>query len=306
MKPAIASPGHPAAIPTPDAPVKTRARPSRRSLTKPLVIGVVAAAAVVWGARFGWHAWHYVETDNAYITGHLHQVSAQIDGQVKEVLVIDNQDVKAGAPLVRLDPLEFEIALQKATAAVAQAKAQEAQAEAVAAQADAQFAEATARVAQAGAGTGQVRAQLDLAQRTAARNEQLFKDNGAVTQADVDTSRSALNAAQAGVDASAANHAAAEAAVNSAQAARKSAAAQASAAAANVAAAEAALHDAQRQLTYATLTAPADGRVGNKNVEAGNRVSAGQVLLALTEPAPWIVANFKETQLPRIVVGQSV
>ena len=306
MKPAIATPGHPAAIPPPAASARPRTQKARRSLAKPLIIAVVAAGAIAWGVRFAWHAYHYVETDNAYVTGHLHQVSAQLDGQVKEVLVADNQDVKAGDALVRLDPLEFEIAAQKATAALAQAKAQEAQAAAGAAQAEAQFAEATARVAQAGAGTGQVRAQLDLAQRTAARNEQLLKNDGAVTQADVDTSRSALNAAQASVDASAANQAAAAAAVNSAEAARKSAAAQAAAARANVAAAEAALHEAQRQLGYATLTAPADGRVGNKNVEAGNRVSAGQVLLALTERAPWIVANFKETQLPRVAVGQPV
>jgi len=115
-----------------------------------------------------------------------------------------------------------------------------------------------------------------------------------------------LNAAKAAVDAATANRAAAEAAVGSAEAARKAALAQTTAATANVAAAEAALHDAQRQLAYATLTAPADGRIGNKNVESGNRVSAGQTLFALTEPTPWIVANFKETQLPRIRPGEPV
>ena len=284
---------------------KSPARP-RRGLLKPLLIGALAIGAIAWAVHFGLHAYHYIETDNAYVVGHLHQISPQIDGQVKEVLVTDNQNVKAGDVLVRLDPLEFEIAVQKAAASVAQAHAQESQTAAAAAQAEAQQAEARARVAQAEAEIVRSRAQLDLAQLTASRSDRLLKNGGATTQADVDNSRSALNAAKAAVDAATANRAAAEAAVGSAEAARKAALAQTTAATANVAAAEAALHDAQRQLAYATLTAPADGRIGNKNVESGNRVSAGQTLFALTEPTPWIVANFKETQLPRIRPGEPV
>jgi membrane fusion protein (multidrug efflux system) len=285
---------------------KPAAAKARRGATRPIVAGVLAVAALAWIAHFALHAYHYVETDNAYIVGHLHQVSPQVDGQVKDVLVTDNQEVKAGDVLVRLDPLEYEIATQKAIAALAQARAQENQTASAAAQAVAQIAEASARVAQAEAGIVQSQAQLDLAKLTAARNDQLLKAGGAVTQADVDNSRSNLNAAQAALAAAAANRTAAEAAVGSAQAAQKSSVAQAAAAAANVAAAEAALRDTQRQLAYTTLTAPAAGRVGNKNVEPGNRVSAGQTLLALTEPAPWIVANFKETQLPRMAAGQPV
>gem|GEM_PF-5792078 len=98
----------------------------------------------------------------------------------------------------------------------------------------------------------------------------------------------------------------ATAGVRSAQAAQEAAHAQASAAAANVAAAEAAVHDAERQVVDTTLSAPSDGRVGNRAVEAGNRVQAGQVLLALVDPVVWVVANFKETQLARMVVGMPV
>ena len=290
---------------TAPASVDRPAKP-KRGFVKPLLTGLVAVAALAWLVHFGLHAYHYVETDNAYITGHLHQVSAQIDGQVKEVLVEDNQNVKAGDVLVRLDPLEFEIAAQKASASLAQARAQESQTTATAAQADAQLAEANARVAQAEAQITQTRAQLELAQLTASRNDQLFQNGGAATKADVDNSRSGLNAMQATVEAATANRTAAQAAVGSAQAAQKSAVSQGAAAAANVAAAEAALRDAQRQLSYATLIAPAAGRVGNKLVESGNRISAGQSLFAITEPAPWIVANFKETQLPRMVIGQPV
>ncbi len=278
----------------------------KRGIVKPLLIGAIVLAGIAWAVHFGIHAYHYVETDNAYITGHLHQVSAQIDGQIKDVLVMDNQDVKAGDVLVRLDPLEFQIAAQKAEASVAQARAQETQTAAAAAQADAQLAEANARVAQAEAQITQASAQLDLARLTAGRNDQLFQNGGATTKADVDNSRTALAAAQAAVDAATANHTAAQAGIRSAQAAQKSAISQGTAAAANVSAAEAALHDAQRQLAYTTIVAPSAGRVGNKMAESGNRVSAGQTLLAITEPNPWIVANFKETQLPLMKAGQPV
>jgi membrane fusion protein (multidrug efflux system) len=66
------------------------------------------------------------------------------------------------------------------------------------------------------------------------------------------------------------------------------------------------LRDAQRELAHTRITAPTAGRIGNRNVETGNRVRAGQTLLALVEPQYWIVANFKETQLARMHAGQPV
>ncbi len=279
---------------------------SRRPLLRPLLFSVAALAIAGWIGRFALHAYRYEETDNAYVVGRIHQISPQIDGRVTDVLVQDNQEVKAGDALVRLDSLEFEIAVQKARAAVALAQAQLAQADAAISQADAQAAEAQAHVLQADAQTGQAGAQLDFARLTAARNEQLFANGGAVTQADVDNTRSTLRTNEAAQAAARANFTAAQAGVRSAQAAQASAHAQALAANAGVAAAEAELHDAERKLSYATLTAPTEGRIGNRTVEAGNRVQAGQTLFALAEPETWIVANFKETQLARMAAGTPV
>jgi membrane fusion protein (multidrug efflux system) len=98
----------------------------------------------------------------------------------------------------------------------------------------------------------------------------------------------------------------AEAAEASAKAAMESSKAQSLAARASSLAYKAAVADARRKLAYATLTAPHDGRMGNRNVEVGNRVQAGQVLFALVEPEPWIVANFKETQLAKVHAGLPV
>ncbi len=307
--PRVATTPAPVRTPVPVAPatpVKPNDSGSTRKLTKPLLFGVAAVAMVAWLAHFALHAYRYEETDNAYVVGHIHQISPQVSGQVKEVLVQDNQSVRAGDVLVRLDPLEFEIAVQKAQASLAQAQAQETQATAATSQSAAQLAETSARATQADAQIVQARAQLDLAQLTLNRNEQLLKNGGAVTQAEVDNARSGFSAAQAGLDAAIANRAAAQASVGSAEAAQKSAGAQSIAASANAAAAKAALRDAERQLDYTVIKAPTDGRIGNKNVEAGNRVAAGQSLVALAEPAPWIVANFKETQLAKMHVGQDV
>lgn len=301
--PSVHLTGH---APVPQATTAKKASSSTGRLAKPVLIGAAVLALGGWLARIAVHAYHYEGTDNAYVVGHLHQVSPQIAGQVKDVLVHDNQNVKAGDVLVRIDPLEFEIAVQKAQASLAQARAQEAQSAAAASQAGTQLTEVTARVAQAEAQIGQARAQLELARLTLARDEQLFKNGGAVTQAETDNARSAFAAAQAALDAAAANRAAAQAAVGSAESAQKSADAQTAAADANVAATTAMLHDAERKLTYTEIKAPSDGRIGNKAVEPGDSVVPSQALFALAEPAPWIVANFKETQLARMQVGQEV
>lgn len=287
-------------------PVEPTAQPTQRGIAKPLILGVAAIAVLAWLTQIGLHVYRYEKTDNAYIVGHIHQVGAQIDAQVTEVLVQDNQTVKAGDVLLLLDPSEFEIALQKARAGLAQAQAQQAQAAAAISQTEAQAAETAARVAQARAQIEQTDAQVELARITAARSEKLLTSNGAVPQADVDNARSVLQAGVAAQSAARANLVAAEASVRSAQSTQESAHAQATAATANTAAATASLHDAERKLAYTRVTAPTAGRIGNRTVEAGNRVQVGQTLLALAEPTVWVVANFKETQLARMTLNTPV
>ncbi len=276
-----------------------------RSRVRPIALAVLGVAVLGWGAHFAFHAYHYEETDDAFVAGHLHSISAQIDGQVSEVLVQENQVVHAGDVLLRIDPLQFQIAVEKATAALAEAKAQAQQLAAATQQADAALVEARAHVNQAKAQTAQTTAQFELAKLTLSRNEQLVRENGAA-RAELDQARSGEQAADAAHHAAEANFAGAEAAVQSAEAAQASAHAQVKGAAAAVDAAAAALHDAQRQLAYATVRAPADGRVGNRHVEPGDRIQAGQALFALAEPDAWVVANFKETQLAHMQVGEPV
>jgi membrane fusion protein (multidrug efflux system) len=295
-----------ASTPATAAATAATSRRGASAYAKPALLILAVLAVAVWLGRLMIHAYHYVETDDAYVVGHLHQISPQLQNQVKEVLVSENQTVKAGDVLVRLDSLESELALQKSQAELEQAKAQEAQTRAAAAQADTQIAEASARVEQAKAQVAQTAAQLELARLNRDRNEQLFGKGGVIAQSDLDNARNAFAAAEAALNANQANVTAATSALGSAQAAQKSAHAEIAAARANVAVSAAAVRDAQRKLSYTTITAPASGRVGNKSVEPGNYVLPGQILFAIAGTDVWVVANFKETQLARMTPGQEV
>lgn len=305
------------ALENPAVPARSENAPSSSDATRPpakrgstlrrALLAIVLVGVAAWGIHAALHAYRYESTDNAYIVGHLHQISAQVSGQVEAVLVEENQVVNAGDVLAKLDPQEFTIAVDKARAAVAQANAQQALAQASIGQALAQLEEAQARAAKAGSEVAQITAQLELVRLNFARSEQLFaNNNGAVTRADVDQARANRDATEAGLAAARANENAEKASVDSASAALDAARAQTDAARANVLASEAALKDAERKLGYASVIAPASGRIGNKAVEQGNRVAAGQTLFALAAPESWIVANFKETQLAHMRVGQEV
>ena len=282
--------------------------PQKSHKVRNTLLALAGVAVIGWLGHFIYHAIYYAETDDAFVAGHVHQVSAEIGGPVQAVLVHENQTVQAGEVLVQIDPLEFSIAGQKAAATLAQAHAQEAQAHAAAVQANAGLKEAEARVLQASAQLNEITAQAGLSQVTRDRDDKLLGSggDGAVTQADVDNARSAYAAAQAAVAAGTANVEATRAGVASAQAAQQAAKAQASAAQASIAAGEAAVRDAGRKLAFARIVAPVAGRIGNKNIETGDRVQVGQTLLALVEPDVWVIANFKETQLGRIRPGQAV
>ena len=287
------------------APAPTAQPPaaSRLSPTKLALLVLVGVAIFGWLAHFAYDLWRYEETDDAYATGHIHQISAQVSGQVAAVLAIENQNVRAGDVLVRLDPLEFNIGTEKAAAALAQAQAARAQTRSSIAQADAQLAQAKAGDRQAEAQTAQARAQLSLAQLTLDRDNRMAADR-AVTPAELDNARATFAAAAAVVNAAQANAESMKASITAAEAKRAAADSEMKAAEAAVRLAQAAAADAGRQLAYVTVKAPADGRVGNKNVEVGNRVDTGQTLMVVVEPEVWFEANFKETQLARIRAGQ--
>ncbi len=288
-------------------PVVTPPVKKRRGPVFWLVMLVLGAGALWWTVGFIHHALTFEETDDAYVNGHVHQIAPRVAGAVLEVLVDENRDVKAGQVLARIDPLEYEIALHRAQAMLAQAKAEEGKARAAVDQARAQVAQVQAQVEQAAAQVSRAGAQLETANTDFSRNNKLYNsDQRAIAKSEVDTTKGSFDAAQAAFDAAKANVTGAKSNVTATQAQVENARAALIAAQATVAAGEAAVRDAERQLGYATVTAPVDGRVGNKNIELGNRVQVGQALYALVQPDLWVIANFKETQLTRMRAGQPV
>jgi len=272
-----------------------------------LAVILLAIVAALWVASFIHRMLVFEETEDAYIDGHIHQVSSRLAGSITDVLVDENQSVKAGQVLARIDPLEFNIAVQEAKAALAQAQADVQQARAALVQAQADGAQLQAQEAGAEAKIAQIEAQLSVANVNYGRDQRLFQaDARAVSKSDVDTTQGAAQATTAELAGAKADVTAAQARVQAGQASVQSAQAAVTAALTKVDAQRAALADAQRNLSYVSIVSPSDGRIGNKNVESGNRVQVGQALFAVVDRDCWITANFKETQLRDMQPGQPV
>lgn len=296
----------PPAPPTP--PAAPAAAPTRK--TSPflkIVILLGLAAGSAWGVHETRLHLATEKTDDAYVTGHIHQVSAGVAGPLLEVLVDDNQPVKSGQVLARVDPQEFQIMEKKATAAKEQAEADALHAKAQVAEARSAADQAEASITAAAASVEQSRAQLAFAKSNLDRDESLGRSGvRAISQADLERTRNEFAAAHAGLDANTAKLESARAGKEASAAAVKAAEAAIASSEAAASSAEASIEEARRQQRQAVVTAPADGHIGNKNAETGNRVQAGQNLFAVVEDDLWVVGNFKETQLEHMQPGQPV
>ncbi len=390
------------------SPVPPKKEPKR------LILGLLGAGVLATLGYYGYNYWQYSsrhqETDNATVVGHIHQISTRINGTVSDVLVKDNQIVKPGDLLVKLDPRDYQVKLQQSQAALeaasrqanaaqsnialasetAQASNTQAQGDVGAAQAAISTAIATVQEAESGipaaqavvaqaesgvpaaqaalqeaesgvpaaeAQLAQVEANLENTKANYDRYNSLY-ESGAISRQQLDGAKASyevseaqknaalqgiqqakarVSAAQENVTKAIAEVAQAKQGVASAQAKLAQAqegvaSAQAKLASAKggveqatakgqqtqvnranyqaansaIAQAEAALKDAQLQLSYTNIVAPIAGRIGRKTVEVGQQVQTGTPLMALVGNDDWVVANFKETQLAKMKVGQPV
>ncbi len=273
-----------------------------------IVVTLVVVALLVIGllALLHYEKTHE-STDDAYTTGHTHMISPRVQGLVLERWVDDNQHVKAGDLLIKLDPRDYEVSLERAQASLGQSEAQVLQSQGQLSQADAAILQAKAQVTQARAGVDQVGAQYEVAGINYGRNKSLSsKDTRAVAQADVDTTKSNLDATRASFNAAKANTEAAESNVKAAEATRESRAGDLVAAKAAVEVARSNVDNAKLQLSYCWVLAPVDGRVSRRTVEVGQQLSPGQAIMSITPDDVWVLANYKETQLEHVRVGQRV
>ncbi|MFL6676546.1 MAG: HlyD family secretion protein [Massilia sp.] len=264
--------------------------PNKRVL---MVVALIALAALGAGGRMWYRSHYFVETENAYVSGHVHPVSARIPGVVTRVLVEDNQMVKAGDLIAELDPADQHVKIEQIQAQIASVQQQVVQADAQVEQVRAQASAATAQVAQS-------QAQLLRAKQDAERYGQLYNAQmKAVSKAEVDAAIAARAGATADVAARRDNASAAQAQIAAAGSARDVLKAQ-------IKVLQAQLKDARQQLGYNRIVAPVAGRVGKRSVEVGARVQPGQQLAAIVQDDVWVTANFKETQLAGLQPGQQV
>ena len=268
----------------------TRRRPNRRVL---VVAGVIAVAALLAGGRMWYRSHYFVETENAYISGHVHPVSSRVSGVVTRVLIEDNQLVREGDVVAELDPVDQQVKVEQIQAQIASADQQVVQAEAQIAQVQAQASAAVAQVAQS-------EAQLLRAKQDAERYGQLYNSQmKAVSKAELDAANAGRSSAVADLAAKRDSAGAAKAQISAAGAARDVFKAQV-----NVLRVQ--LKDAQQQLGYNRIVAPVTGRIGKRSIEVGQRIQPGQQLTAIVQQNVWLTANFKETQLADLQPGQHV
>jgi membrane fusion protein (multidrug efflux system) len=258
-----------------------------------IILIVVAVVLIVGGTLFWLHKRQYASTDDAFVDTHIVRIAAEVQGKLTHVAAIDNRHVEAGTLLATIEPYSTAASLDQAKAQAAQAEAgiQQAEAQVISAQAQQRQAAAQARDPEAQA----TKAAADLQRYLKLR--QLDPLAVAATQIDQASEQAKSSAAQAAAARRAVDNAAAQVAV-----AEK----QVKASRAQKEGAEAQIRSAQVTYGHLDIRAPVSGQVVNRSVNLGSYVSAGSQLMAIVPDAIWVTANFKETQLTHMRIGQHV
>ncbi len=262
-----------------------------------IIAGLLVLLLIAGGIYYYLSTMNLEDTDDAYTDGRAVTIAPKIAGYVVALLVNDNQRVKAGQVLVRIDDRDYIAARDHARGVLDQAEAQKRAAELGAAIARKNF---PARLMQAQGQLQQAQGQLFQAQSDFKRQHAV--ERAATTQQSVDNSTAQLQLAQGQVMA-------AQAAVQEAEPVQDNIAQtdqQVSQIDAQILQAKADLAQAELNLSYTVITAPQDGWITKRNVEMGNYLQVGASIFSIVTPEVWVTANFKETQLNRLRPGQHV
>jgi len=277
--------------PAEESPPSGVRRPSRRTVL--IALGVVALiAGGIWLARW-WTVGRFIEsTDDAYLQADSVTVAPKVSGYVTEVYVADNQIVKPGDPLVHLDARQYQVALDQALATIDARKAdiERAQADIKQQQSNIAQAQAQERVARVSAqhASDEVRRYAPLIATGAESSERM---------AELTSTRDQANATLA----------ANAAAVDAARSQTGSATAQLAQARAQLEAAEASAQQSRLDLENTMVRSALGGKVGDRTVRVGQYVQPGtRMLTVVPVRSTYLLANFKETQVGRMRVGQPV
>ena len=294
---------------------------SKKSLIIPLIV-LLAAAGLLFGIAghlTGWQGNRPDQvTDDAYLRADMTPLSTRISGTVRKVNVNDYQSVKAGQTLIELDDDDYRATLSQAQAALASSEASLADNQAVKRIQDAQIdaakagiVEAEASISAAKAGIASTSPQLDQALTELHRQQALF-DSKAATHQQLESASAQQGQLSGEVDARNADLARAGGALATSQSQLEAAKRQREALntkddvyKADIEAKKAAIVVAQVNLAYTRIAAPTDGTVGERHALAGQLVAPGTQVIDLVRSEVWVQANFKETQLTNMQVGDT-
>lgn len=236
---------------------------------KRLLVPVIIIIASIFGYFWILNAGKWESTEDAYIETHTVAVAPKVSGQIIEMYVTDNQQVKEGDLVAKIDPVDYQAKLAESSAKYESTLLKQKNAKALFSAAD---------------------SQVQLAKRNLDRYTELYK-SGAASKLEYDNAKTAYDNAKAG-------YTQAQESLLSANKARV--------ADADLKQLAASKRQAELALSYTKIYAPQSGSVSNKSIEKGAFVSTGQPLFTIVPNNVWIVANFKESQLRHMKIGQDV
>lgn len=246
---------------------KTEEKEVKKINKKTLIIGGIVLAGIL--GLFIAHSLKFQSTDDAYVEAHMIQIAPKVSGQITEVYIKDNQRVKEGDIVAKIDYIDYQVRF---------------------AQADAQYQKALLAQKVAQANFGAVNSEIELAKKDLERYEKLYAE-GAVSEQELDRQKTRYETIKAQYShadeqlLSKSNNKVADADLKTLKALRD---------------------QAELHLNYTTIKAPRDGIVTNKKVEKGAYVQIGQPLFTIVADDVWVVANFKENQVGEMRPGQTV
>ena len=271
-----------------------------------LILILAAILYGIWALFFN----HAVSTDNAYVGADTAQITSMVNGQVTEVLVKDTQQVKRGDVLVRIDERDAKIQLAQAQAELVKAQRQYKQSQANSSSLNSQVTVSHDAIVSAQAQVAKAQEDFDRATLELSRRNTLAA-SGAISKEELSKAQSAASTAKAGLDLAKAGLAQA---TSSQKAAESTLAANDAliqgvdeSSTPDVLVAKAHVEQAKLDLERTVIRAPVDGVVARRNIQVGQRVAPGSVLMSVVPvSALYVDANYKESQLAKVRVGQTV
>jgi membrane fusion protein (multidrug efflux system) len=263
----------------------------RRKLAFPIILGLVLLVALGFTLKEYLFLQSHEETDDAQVDGDISPVIPRVPGYVKAINFQDNQYVHAGDTLVVLDDQDYRIKLDQAVAALNSAEKNVAAFKATVFETQSNFGVQKANIEEA-----QVR--LWKAEQDYDRYKNLYDDH-VITKAQFDQATADKESAQAALDAAKSQIPVLDKRVNTSEV-------QTSASASIIDTRKADVDYAKLQLSYTVITAPASGIVSKRNIQIGQLVQAGSPLFSIVHDSLYVTANFKETQMNDLKLGQKV